>query len=334
MMDYAFEAWAEANLDVRKNNGSEWLVMCPSPDHEARNPHAYFNVEKGVGVCFSCHYTWSLTGKDSNIEYTALSKYIRSRITNFIKEDDKDDVKLPDTMLQRYNFPCKYWEEERFINPDTQKLFNLGYDPISDAVTIPMRDIYGNLLGVTRRFISKDFEGSNRYRYPKEVKTSQNVFASWLHNDYDMRTVYIFEGAIDAMRLWQLGYPAIGLYGSNFSPAQLQLILRMGVERAILFGDSDESGMQARKHILGFWEKSDGSYKYRKDTDLSKYCRIDQVTNHQGKKDAGSMTDEEIIKSIESVKHYPRRIYAIKKNDPSFETVRARTKISTYSILK
>jgi hypothetical protein len=165
----------------------------------------------------------------------------------------------------------------------------------------------GALIGVTRRYIAHDHIGP-RYKYPKGFKASQNLFASWLYEAYDMTTVCITEGSIDAMRIWQQGAPAVALYGAMISTTHVKTMLEMGVQKVIYFGDGDGPGERAKLRAHGYWQKLDGTYKYKQETDLSQHFLMYHVPDHFGKKDAGEMTDKEIEEAVSSAELYNPRV--------------------------
>ena len=301
-MAYIYEQWAENNLIVVGRYGEEFKVQCLNPAHEDSHPSCYFNVDKGTYYCHSCGYRGSVASSPelSSIEYKANS--LRSRLDKINKVTEEEPSFPDDTFLRRFAIPHLYWTG-RGLHKSTIDFFGLGYDAIADAVTIPTRDSRGRLYGVTRRFIAPDHIGS-RYKYPKNFKASQNLFASWLSDEFDMSTISVHEGAIDAMRMWQLNIPATALYGSSISEYHVKGMLEMGVKKIVYFGDSDRAGQRAKERAKGFWIRPDDTYQYKKTTDLSKHFLLLHVTDYNGKKDAGAMTDHEILKSWESKEPY------------------------------
>ena len=300
-----YEAWAEANLDIIERNGDEFKIHCLNPEHDDAHPSAYFNVEKGAWHCFSCGAKGSIANNPELSSVDIQVQGIRSRLNKLLKDDEVEFNFATDGSLKRFAIPTDYWQS-RGLTPQTCKAFGLGYDAILNAATIPTRDIRGRLYGVTRRFLDDDHIGP-RYKYPYKFKASENLFASWLYDEYDFSTVSIHEGAIDTMRMWQLGIPAIALYGSAISENHVRQMMEIGVRRAVYFGDSDKAGQRAKERAKGYWVRPDDSYQYKKETDLSRQFLLYHVTEYHGKKDAGAMTDEEILESWESKELYSFR---------------------------
>lgn len=293
---YPYEGWANSHLTVHATNGEEWQVTCPNPNHPDNNPSCYFNVRKGTYHCFACGHSGGMgAGQDRDLQVELLEFEI-ARLLNPEVEDEDTVHTIPESSLARYDFPTPYWTDERHLRQDIVDMFDLGYDAINNAATIPERTPDGDLIGVTRRFL--DTTGNDRYRYPKGFKKSHNMFASWI--DADFTEVAILEGAIDTMKVWQVGMPALAIYGAQVSTFHIQLMKELGVKKIVWIGDGDEAGKRGLMRSRGLIHQVDGRYKYRKELDMSKHFLLYSATDHQGKKDTGAMTDEEVLATIES----------------------------------
>lgn len=296
---YPYEGWATSHLTIHSENGPEWKVTCPSPSHEDNDPSAYFNVEKGTWHCFACGFSGGVghgDTQDADMQISVLEYEIQRMIADFSLEPEAERI-LDESALARYEFPTPYWNVERHLSPEIISKFSLGYDAFSNAATIPERTPDGDLLGVTRRFLSPD-NPQDRYRYPKGFKKSQNLFGSWV--DADFTEVAILEGAIDAMKVWQVGMPALGIYGAITSTYHIRIMQEIGVKKVIWIGDGDKAGTEGRMRSRGLVKQASGGYKYRSELDMSKHFLLYHTTDHQGKKDTGAMTDEEVLQTIES----------------------------------
>lgn len=296
-MTYPYELWANSHLEVHTMDGEEWRVTCPNPSHPDSNPSCFFNVRKGVWTCFACGHSGGLGNsliEDTDIQIDLLEFELHNILAND-SNDNQEAHTIPESSLSRYNFSTDYWAKKRHLTNEIINMFDLGFDAIANAATIPERTPNGGLIGVTRRFI--DSENSARYRYPKGFKKSQNMFGSWI--DEDFTEVAILEGAIDAMKVWQVGHPAFGIYGAHLSTYHIQLMNRLGVRKVIWIGDGDKAGRIGVMRSRGLIKTGSG-YKYRPELDLSKHFLLYHATDHQGKKDTGAMTDKEVLATIDS----------------------------------
>lgn len=236
------------HFTVQIKTGSEWMCLCPWHDNQ-NTASLQFNVDKGLYCCFSC-------GASGNIR--TLEKLLGIRVkdqevevADILKRLDELDAPpaataevLDETILKRYAFPTEYWEGRGF-KPETIKAFDLGYDPINNVATIPLRRTDGALVAFIRRYLDDDAE--TKYKMPRKEQyaRSSNLFASWLVQEDPRDEVVICEGPVDAMKVWQAGFPAVAQYGSSISYQQVRLLRRLGFSRAVLFYDRDKAGVRA-----------------------------------------------------------------------------------------
>ena len=95
--------------------------------------------------------------------------------------------------------------------------------------------------------------------------------------------VYVVEGNIDVVKLWQHGYrPVVAVLGSHPGQAQIEKIVKRW-KRAVIVGDGDRAGeeMAARvKHMLA-----------------DRLRRVDVKMLDDGR-DPGDMTAEELLEKL------------------------------------
>lgn len=243
-----YEEFIKRHLDISMVSGKEFYGRCPF--HQDTTPSFAINGETGLWICHAC-------GVKGNIHHLAnqlgigvhvTASGIKSRAAS-LKESMDDPVvevmrPLPDAWLAQFRHRHIYWDH-RGIGRATQKAFELGYDQQWNAVTIPIRDVNGALLGVVRRRLDDD---GPRYIYPKGFKRAQNLFASWMMDD--VVAAALVEGPIDALACWDAGIPALAMYGSHLSSYQIQLIKAIGLRSLAILTDRDEAGARAAEAIV------------------------------------------------------------------------------------
>ena len=306
---YPFAEFAEQYLDIRSASGAEAMARCPF--HDSSKYTMQFNLETGLFICFSCSEGG---GYNKLAEHFGLptNRYVEPSLQLVMKKlndlrHPKKEVKkvLPETYLERFRFPTDYWSSRGF-NDSTIEAFDLGYDPIRDAVTIPERDMNGVLCGVTYRFLNID-EDEQRYQYAKGFPRRDNLFASWLvMQDESIETLGLVEGSTDSMTCWQAGCPAVGQYGSSITATQIRLLRRLGVQHIVLFFDNDEAGKKAKRYALGMRRrKRDGKvvWEYDPTTDLRRDFTVSSVRYRSSwPTDPGAMTGRMIRKAFANAK--------------------------------
>lgn len=276
-----FADFAERYLDIRDRTGHEWMCICLF--HEDSNASMQFNVEKGLFVCFACGTGGSYRKIERRLgvdhrEIGVSLDVVYRRINDLRKlaRQDEGPRILPESTLAAYRaIPHDGWAQ-RGLKPQTIEAFDLGYDIGTDAMTIPVRTINGELLGVIRRYCDPDADP--RYRYPKGFHKSEHLFGSWLvANDHRPGPVALTEGSIDAMTLWQYGIPAMGILGSYVSESHIRILKRLGLTQLLLFFDNDKAGAQIVERCKGW--KHTGNDQWRRDEalDLRRFFQVKTV---------------------------------------------------------
>lgn len=254
--DGDFGDFVERYLQPVSISGRE--VMCVCIFHEDTNASMQFNLDKGLFTCFACQTGGSYRkieqqlGVDHRNVEVGLDVIYR-KLADLRKSANGEEGPriFPESTLTQYNqIPTNKWKERK-LNATTCEAFDLGYDFMNDAMTIPVRTINGDLLGITRRFCAPDAEV--RYKYPKGFHKSDHMFASWMvANDHSSGSVALTEGAIDCMTLWQYGQPAMAIYGSYVSEAQIRIMRRLGLTQITLFFDNDKAGADLTARCRGW----------------------------------------------------------------------------------
>lgn len=305
---FRYEAIIEQHFQVTLRSGEEFMARCIW--HGDSTSSLQINAESGLFICFTCGMKGNAKTllRELGLQYADVEVDVQDLLQRIAALSAPDTAPvlpvLNESYLKRYAIPTKYWEA-RGITLATQVQFGLGYDPIDDFLTIPLRDVNGGLLGVIRRYMGKDVENSQRYRYPKGFKRSQNLFASWLvEQDPDADTVVLVEGSLDAVKVWQAGYPAMAIYGSSLSASQVRVLRRLGVGKVVLMFDDDKAGIKATDSCLGHHTHTEHGRKveeYKPETDLSREFLVYRTDyGNLGKKsprrpsDPGAMSHDEI----------------------------------------
>jgi DNA primase len=167
----------------------------------------------------------------------------------------------------------KNYLKYRKINSSSFTKFSLGYSEKQDSITIPMHSPDGMCLG----FVARTIEGKDFKNTPGLPK-GKILFN--LHRIKSSGTVYVVESSFDAIRLDQVGFPAVATLGANVSNSQIRLLEKY-FTNVVLIADNDEAGNIMKDKLV---EKL-GS--------LVTIIRLDKKY-----KDIGDMEDEE-IKNLE-----------------------------------
>jgi DNA primase len=153
--------------------------------------------------------------------------------------------------------------------------FHLGYSVNQDMVTVPVQTENGMYVG----FVARSIEG-------KSFKNSTNLPRSKVLfnlNRCKFQDIIVVESSFDAIKLYQMGFPAVATLGANISREQIKLLEKYAT-KIILAPDSDDAGQSFVKKI----------------TDNIKSRDISIIPIPEGKKDIGDMTKEEILSAMDN----------------------------------
>ena len=273
--------------------GDNVRITCPNNDH--KNGHEskpscdiYIgdseNVVWGTAHCFACGFKGQLydfVAEAADKPVAWAKKWLRDNFTEQVVDyadiaidepirlnNKKDNSKyLPESILERFQSWHPYMQQRK-LSRDVCKKYEVKYDPETECVVFPVRDINGRLRFLTRRsvatkkfLIDKDIE--------KEVYLLYNIIKD------NVKEVYVCESQINALTLQSWGYPAIALLGTG-SEYQYKLLNKSGILKYNLCFDGDLAG---KKGISRFIENITNAFI--------------TIINIPDKKDVNDLTKEE-----------------------------------------
>ena len=274
-----------AGVSIESEVDSDYIIFCPFHNN-SRSPAGEVDKRTGTFFCFSCHHITGLIELVMHVSsrtYFEAARFIKSKETESnIEQDvnrrlvDKPDyIQFDELLVQRLNSQAlespramRYYNG-RLITDDSVNKFKLGFSEKQDMVTIPVHSPDGMAVG----FVGRSVEG-------KEFKNTPGLpKAKLLFNLHRVKTadrVYVVESSFDAIRLDQVGLPAVATLGANVSNIQIDL-LKKYFNNIYVVADNDEAGGNMKNKII---EKL-GS-------------RVNVIQLDKQYKDIGDMTDEDI----------------------------------------
>jgi DNA primase len=239
-----------AGVDVEAEFGNELIVFCPYHNNN-RTPAGEISKEHGRFFCFGCQTTKSLeefimfmTGRS----YFETLRYIKSKgsevnlesVINKTLYSPPDFVQYDEVLIKRLNNQAlesprasRYFEGRKIAKESMIK-FGLGFSEKQDSVTIPMHSPDGMCIG----FVARTIEGKE-FKNTTGLPKSKILFN--LHRVKTSNVVYIVESSFDAIRLDQVGFPAVATLGANVSISQIRLLEKY-FNNVVLVADNDEAG--------------------------------------------------------------------------------------------
>mgnify|MGYP006404932307 CR=1 FL=1 len=238
----------DIDVTLQENN-----LTCPF--HIDEKPSLGINAEKGVWICRA--------GCGSGSLVFFLARYLRlteDQVKSKIHQAGLDSIfdaydvdalfsdlgveepeatkdRLPEVDFTFTPNKVPTWIMDREISLSTFKTFKCGMNGYGDLV-IPIYDAHNRPVG----WASRRQKAEPKYLYSKGLKASQLLFAEHMITGKRHEKICVTEGMLDAMWLWQHGYQAVAIFGSNLSNVQLERISRLHTTEIVLCLDADKSG--------------------------------------------------------------------------------------------
>lgn len=192
----------------------------------------------------------------------------------------KKDVELKiynDSILDEY-VTCG---NDRFlcdgISLEAQRYFQIGYSVKDQAITIPIWNEVGQLVGVKARIPRDPGEDEQKYYYLVPCSMSQTLYGYNQNYEYleSADVVYIFESEKSVMQCWTCGIRNVVALGSgSVSKKQVQLLLSLNVNKIVLMHDVGYKQIYIQHNIdmikgysrmrniqIGYWNNDGKGYE-------------------------------------------------------------------------
>lgn len=276
-----------AGITIESEVDSDFIIFC-SFHSNTRTPAGEVDKNNGTFFCFSCQKIADLVELVMHVSgrtYFEAVRFIKSKEQENDLEIEinkklyikPDYVPYDELIIKRLNNQmlnsdrAKDYMLYRKITMQSIVKFSLGYSDKQDMVTIPVHSPDGITVG----FVGRSIEGKDFKNTPGLPK-SKTLFN--LHRVKTADKVYVVESSFDAIRLDQVGMPAVATLGANVSNSQTELLQKY-FNNIIVIADNDEAGGNMKDKII---EKL-GS-------------RVSVIQLNKEYKDIGDMPDEEIQK--------------------------------------
>jgi DNA primase len=249
---------AGSGVTVEKEAESEYIVFCPFHSNH-RTPAGEINKYTGLFFCFSCSKTADLIElvmHFSNRTYFESVRFIKSKEveTNILSEvnnkliEKEEWTEFDMSVVNRLHEQAlnseraKEYFVKRKITKESVVKFKLGYSENQDMVSIPVQNNDGLCVGFVGRSVEgKDFKNTSRLPKSKLLFNLNRVKTA--------SKVYVVESSFDAIRLDQVGFPAVATLGANVSSKQIDLLQKYFSD-IIIIADNDEAGGNMKEKIV------------------------------------------------------------------------------------
>ena len=239
---------------IGPDKGDDIAITCPwhKDGHENRPSCHVFtkrddpNIYYGTCHCFTCSKRlplYSLVGHCLDGDDELGKEWLVERFGDVFYETEEllpeiilekpDKHYLDNSILSAFNYYHSYLAT-RHLQPGVCQYFQVGYDKDTDCITFPIWDENDNLVSIARRSVKGK-------RFILEGNKDKPVYLLNFIKKFNYTTVYVCESQINALTLWQWGYPAVALIGTG-SKKQYEILKKSGIRNYILCLDGDEAG--------------------------------------------------------------------------------------------
>ena len=252
-------------LNHINERGDNAGVTCPfHKNGQESHPSCYVYLRKdnpdipyGFYRCFTCGSQGTLdylVAKCFNCPIEEARNWLIDNFSSLLVE--RDGIDLPEIIisngvkreylnesdLDRYAYIHPYMIQTRKVSEDILLKFKVGWDPELDAITFPVWDEHGGLIGVTRRNVKNKY-----FNIPQGM--GKPVYLLNFIKEENIKEVYVVESQIDALYLWSLGKPAVALFGTG-SKSQYEILRKSGIRYYHLAFDGDMAGRHGAKRFI------------------------------------------------------------------------------------
>jgi DNA primase len=275
-------ALTKSGVRIVSEIGTHFIVFCEYHNNY-HTASAEVDKESGLFYCFSCQSTTDLPHlvmKASGMSYFEALRLIGEEdydIAALVAKntEDREIESFDQGIIDRlhssvWGVGSEYFHT-RHINDASIIRFELGYSDKQAMVTVPVHSPEGTLWG----FVGRSIEGK-RFKNNRGLNKSLTLFN--LHRVWTSPRVFVVESSFDAIRLDQVGIPAVATLGAGISNEQIEL-LRRSFDDIVIIPDNDDAGESM----------------YRKMLKLIPYA---QVLPLSGVKDVGELSDDDLTSLV------------------------------------
>jgi hypothetical protein len=225
----------QAGVHVTRETQKEVWGLCPMHEERTGRPdqHPSWSINKTTAAhnCFSCGYAGSLTGLLVDLTGSAPADLeLELHTENFLRQLE-GTAKEPDQVLADARPMLTEWAilhllldvpdrllASRYLLRWAIDAYQVRWNGDTKQWVMPMRLPDRTLLGAQYR------QKGAVFTLPEGMPKSQTLFGYHQASPFDYAA--IVESPLDAVRLWQVGVPAVSSLGAWVSQEQCRLLAR------------------------------------------------------------------------------------------------------------
>lgn len=289
-----------------KDDGEYW---CLSPLKEEHTPsfsinkdiQRFYDFSSGKGgnvLDFICAYNQCdfLTGLRILKKYAGVTDNSSSSTPNRLlatsvakrfqskpkKEKSSKTSILPSDYMDRYEWNTEklaVWEREG-ISMESMIRFQVRYDPFSDRLVYPIRDVDGNIISVCGRILDPNYKEKNlrKYTYFQSIGALDTIYglSDNICSIKECGEIILFEGAKSVMLADGWGIKNTGaILTSHLNVNQFKILLKLGARVSFALDAEidireDSNIMKLKQYTNVYWVRNRGDILSPKDSPTDK----------------------------------------------------------------
>lgn len=310
---------------VKKTGNQNVMAICPfhlKNGMPERDPSFCLSLTSGLWICFSCKRAGNLEmllhdfGVPGSVIHTQYRYVLEEAAQNRPARFDPlrprciivdvgsgvglEQEPLPESFLGLFD-QCPIALLDEGFTQETLAGFDVGFDNAHSRITYPLRDLKGNLLGISGRTVIDEHPRYKVYDVEYELwglprrDTKKGLILWNAHRIYkevfnrNDAAIVLVEGFKACMWLVQAGFThTVALLGLLMSDQQKWILERLGATVYIML-DNDESGRAATRTIAD---------------KLSRSLPVRIAEYDKQKKQPSDLTQDEVINALQHAQDY------------------------------
>ena len=264
------------SLVIKLENNS-YLYITDYPHNINQELFSYICNQKNVNFANVINNAKSVLGITDIYTYFNNNKAFGGFYSNIKNKKSIYTAKTYDCNILNSYSKCgniKFLKDN--ISLKSQKHFGIGYDIESQSITIPIKNQFGEILGIKeRRNYDSDEDGFQKYFYSVACRASNTLYGYSDNYKYLVdNTIYIFEAEKSVMQCFSYGiYNAVALGSGSLSIPQAKMICELNPKNVIFCHDQGYDLEAILKNIdilkkysrfsefgIGYWNWTLGNY--------------------------------------------------------------------------
>lgn len=268
LQDEVLETARQYLTRVKRSGSDHITAICPfhlslRTGGAEESPSFTMSLSKGLFFCFTCHEKGTLrtflrkVGLPRSVVDKRFGKLIddvasnRPRERNLARQPPISKNPLPESVLGLFDY-CPLGLLEEGFKEDLLQEYDIGFDEKHMRMTFPLRDMKGQLVGISGRSVVDDFP---KYKlYDKEYTTwgfppyhTEKREVLWNFDRVypnvffrtDKPSVYVVEGFKACLWMIQNGYKdTVALLGVHLSEEHLMLLESLGATVVLMLDNN------------------------------------------------------------------------------------------------